>query len=287
MSSTLLERHTVNGWNVELHYDPAPSTPRDWVHGADMVLSRRNWDLPNDAGVDLDDFESWAEVRDHLLDGTALAVLPVYMMDHGGIALSTGSFHDPWDSGQLGVAYVTPQNWAETQGEMDWTGSPAQLVLAQELIKSEVEVYGQYLNGEVYGYRILDPLDGEEQESLWGLYGYEYAMKEAAEAAEGLEHEAKCTGTLNRRTGKVEHAGACPLHPVLTESQVKEAYDWADAAMARMRAPQQEHVHCLEAGHSDPGESYAYDHDHCGITGHTDPGEQRARPWLAFWPARE
>ena len=32
------------------------------------------------------------------------------------------------------------------------------------------------------------------------------------ELAESLTHEPKCTGTLNRRTGQIEHTSTCPLH---------------------------------------------------------------------------
>ena len=36
-------------------------------------------------------------------------ILPLYLYDHSGISISTHSFNDPWDSGQIGWTYATPE----------------------------------------------------------------------------------------------------------------------------------------------------------------------------------
>jgi hypothetical protein len=162
--------------------------------------------------MNFDDFGGWGEIAAHLTaEHGALVVLPVYAMIHSGIALSLGAYGDPWDSGILGVAYVTPQIWEETQGQ-PWTGSEADREQARRLIAGDVKVYGMYLNGETYGYTVTDPVDGEEVDACWGFYGFETAEEEANASAASLTHEPKCTGTLNHRSGQVEHASACPLH---------------------------------------------------------------------------
>lgn len=51
---------------------------------------------------------------------------------------------------------------------------------ALDLIKAEVKEIRQYVDGEVYGYEIKE--DGEFHDSLWGLYGYEYAKEMALDA---------------------------------------------------------------------------------------------------------
>lgn len=214
-----IDKFTENGFTVKIYYDESPESPRDWTVGAQMVMSHRNYDLPNDAGISFDDFEGWREIALYLTQKQgALMVMPVYMIEHSGVALRVGAggnpfWEDPgeWDSGIVGLAYVTPQTWADTQGEPAYTGSEEDQEQARNLITSDVEVYGQYLNGEVYGYTITDT-DGEVMDSLWGMYGYEYAENEARAAAKALEHEVKCNGTLNRRTGLIDHEGTCPLH---------------------------------------------------------------------------
>ena len=39
--------------------------------------------------------------------------LPLYLMDHSGLAMQTTSFNDPWDSGQVGWIYGFAA-WMET-----------------------------------------------------------------------------------------------------------------------------------------------------------------------------
>jgi len=212
---TPVETCEVNGFTVEIHYDPDATSPRDDLHDCEMVLEIKNYDLPNDAGVNLDDFATEQDFMAHLTGSeNALVIQRVYGYIHSGIALNAGEctypFNDRWDSGVAGVAYVTAKNWADTQGT-EWTGTVEQVTQAGALIKSDVEAYSQYLNGECYGYRILDT-DGEEMDSCWGFTGWDDVEQVAEEAANGLTHDPKCNGTLNRRTGLVEHTSDCPVH---------------------------------------------------------------------------
>jgi len=215
MYEHLIDTTEVNGFTVKIYNDPDAESPRDWTHGCDLALYHRRYDLPNDAGLDFDSFEGWADVADALTEHHgALVVAPVYGYDHGALALSLGNgypFSDRWDSGTLGLAYVTEQNWKDTQGR-PWTGSEQDQASARELMRSDVETYNMFLNGEVYGYVIEDPADGEHLDSLWGMFGYDYTEREAAEAANALEHEPKCNGELNRRSGQIEHSQRCPVH---------------------------------------------------------------------------
>lgn len=210
----MIEKREVNGFTVEFHYDEDAESPRSWTHGCELVLSHRRYDLPNDAGIRFDDFAGWGEVAAHLKEHEgALVVMPVYAYEHSGIALRAADadpFHDPWDSGVLGLAYVTPKNWEETQGGV-FSGSDGDIEQAKRLIKSEVDVYGMYLNGECYWYAIKD-FDGEVVDSCGGYIGFDDVEKEAVRLAKELEHEPKCTGTLNRASSQVEHTRECPIH---------------------------------------------------------------------------
>jgi hypothetical protein len=211
-----IEKIKINGWTVEIDHDPDASSPREDTHGCELVYSHRRYDFPNDAGINFGDFSGWAAVAAHLKDELgALAMAPVYMIDHSGIAFRTAadfSDCDPgqWDSGQIGIAYVTPQNWADTQGTA-WTGSEADTEQALKLMAGEVEVYGWYANGETFAYAITDPRDGEVADSCAGYYGYDAVMEAAREAAMSEKLEAKCNGNLDRRAGKIMHSGACPV----------------------------------------------------------------------------
>src|SRR5215472_12939436 len=160
-----LRKSELHGYTVEIHQDEDPGDPRDWTHGAELVFGHRRYDFPNDAGIDFGEFANWTEVTAHLTSHEhALLVLPVYMLDHSGLAFRVAADFgdaDPgnWDSGVVGLGYVTRQNWADTQGT-EWTGSEADREQAARLIEQDVQAYGQYVNGDVYGY-VLKDSDGE------------------------------------------------------------------------------------------------------------------------------
>lgn len=125
--------------------------------------------------------------------------LPVYLYDHGSLTISTGSFSCPWDSGQLGLIYVSKDKVRQEYGIKHVTR------FWEEKIKGylalEVKTYDEFLTGQVYGYRIFEVPEGvdpgelseeeiealEEVDSLWGIYGEEYAEQEAKESAACFE----------------------------------------------------------------------------------------------------
>jgi hypothetical protein len=117
-----------------------------------MVLRHRKYNLPNEIDLDFDSFLSWDEVYDFLHTKYAF-ILPIYMYDHGGITISTNPFNDPWDSGQIGYIVTNEDHEGKTL----------------EILRNEVEIFSQYLEGHCYGFRITK--DGEEIESCFGFYG--------------------------------------------------------------------------------------------------------------------
>ena len=121
-------------------------------------------------------------------------MLPLNLLDHSGIAMSTGSFShvDPggWDSGQVGWIYVTIEdvlkNWSVTSLDdlVDYhDGEPAKPARerATDLLKAEVEEYDKYLRGECYGVcvEVFDK-DGEsiDEDACWGFLGHGHAQEE-------------------------------------------------------------------------------------------------------------
>lgn len=77
-------------------------------------------------------------------------ILPLYLYDHSGITMSTGSFSCPWDSGQVGWIVATP--WAIRKNFMVERLTKQHLETTEEELKSEVRVYDQYLTGAVWGF---------------------------------------------------------------------------------------------------------------------------------------
>lgn len=102
-------------------------------------------------------------------------ILPLYLYDHSGITMNTSGFSCPWDSGQVGVIYVSI---AKAKAEYGWKNmNLARRRRIEGYLKGEVKTYDQYLTGDVYGYTIEGP-GGEDLDSCWGFYGEEYAIEE-------------------------------------------------------------------------------------------------------------
>lgn len=140
------------------------------------------------------------------------------LYDHSGLTISTSScypYNDHWDAGCVGWAYVSKERALEEWGgipERDENGEFIRIPhehpdgsvtysakytpiteenwkeVAEYHMNNEVEVYDQYLRGDVYGYKLTKtviqqdkcPHCGEvineyedvvEEDSCWGFYG--------------------------------------------------------------------------------------------------------------------
>lgn len=165
-----VEQFEVKGLRVRIEQDAEPESPREWENAGTIVCWHRRYRIGDRHEFrEPEDFLEWWEEN-----GEGGTILPVYLFDHSGLRLSTGAFGCPWDSGQVGWAYMT----AATQA--------AELITDPEgCLRSEVEVLDQYLAGDVYGF-VIEDAEGNHLDSLWGLYGLEYAEQEARGSAEHL-----------------------------------------------------------------------------------------------------
>lgn len=153
----------------------------------------------------------FAEASRRLIDGlvekSGAIILPLYVYEHGGITMSTGRFacdSGGWDTSFVGYIYATKQealdNWgvkrmsAKVQSTtlnasgVEITKKVTIAEAAENLLRAEVAVYAQYLEGDVYGYIIEDEA-GNEVDSLWGLYGSDYCLQEAKNVVDGKLEE--------------------------------------------------------------------------------------------------
>ena len=110
-----------------------------------------------------------------------LIMLPLFLLDHGGITMNTTGFGCPWDSGQVGFIYVTR---AQIRKEYGWKRITRKRVRQiEKYLAGEVEGYDQYLTGDVYGYTVEDEY-GEVFNSCWNVHGLDFCREQAVEAAE-------------------------------------------------------------------------------------------------------
>lgn len=176
-----------NGYTIEIYPDDTPMNPReDFDHAAVMVCFHNRYTLGDETGLRSENFEGWKELEKYLVEEEGAKVfLPVYMYEHSNICLSTGEFYDPWDSGRVGVIYLTSQTILK---EWNWKRlTKARREKLVEYLKGEVEEYSDYLSGNVYGYMVRNS-EGEDMDSCWGFFGnYDsYVLQQAREAADSL-----------------------------------------------------------------------------------------------------
>lgn len=137
------------------------------------------------------DFERWVKEE---VGKSNIVLLPLYLLDHSGLAISTVPFGDPWDSGQVGWVYVTKEDLHREFGAKKLTGRIKQKAVS--ILQEEVETYNQYLTGEVFGFGTFEVGDGKarETDSCWGFYGgdvgtngmLEYVPAEFKDLLQGL-----------------------------------------------------------------------------------------------------
>ncbi len=155
----------------------------DRVHQLENEVFDRLYNRAVDAGRD-DPFK-WANSLvstkvSNLVESAVrggYVILPLYLYDHSGISMSTGPFSCPCDSGQVGYIICddgTIQN--DFKGDRD---------LAEKALQAEVEVYDQYLTGDVYGF-IVEERDTEDDlwehvDSCCGFFGSDVRMNGMAE----------------------------------------------------------------------------------------------------------
>lgn len=153
-------------------------------------------------------------------------VMPLYLMDHSGLAMQTTSFNDPWDSGQVGWVYVSKEDVLKAFGAEKMTGALRKK--AEDVLRGEVAEYDAYLRGECYGFELYK--NGELSDSCWGFIG---SLEDACKAiADYLPDE--CRGMTERLSEVKEPASM--IKTLLRHARIQIE----QAAKAHEHAPRQQ-----------------------------------------------
>ena len=180
MSDQLYKTYTLESGDIlEIHIDESPESPREWDNLGTVACSHKNYDLSDrfapKVNPEATGCSNWDEVEQYLIKKEgAKVILPIYMIDHGGISLSTTSFNDRWDSGQVGFIYATVEKIKSEYSCKRITKSMLKKV--EKILEAEIKTYNEYVSGEVYGYKLMKVIDiendeREEEDSCWGYYG--------------------------------------------------------------------------------------------------------------------
>jgi hypothetical protein len=163
------------GYTATLYYDQDTESPDNWDNLGTITYAKRSSYVLGNKAVDADED---AEIAQKVESGEYIGI-PVYAYVHGQATIRAGysnPFGCPWDSGRSGWVYVSREDALREVGGKKM--SRKKLATIERILRGEVATYAQYLEGDVYGIVITDP-DGEEVDSCWGFYGFEYAKEEA------------------------------------------------------------------------------------------------------------
>jgi hypothetical protein len=158
-------------------YTDAPNPRMDWDHAWTWATTRGAGYSDKEA-VSLDDWEAMGKA-----EKAQYLYYPLGLLRHSGDTVYVGAGahpHDPggWDSGCMGVAYITKEDAMKEWGSVWKNGelvkeakrlSKRARERAFAGLKGEVEEMNMWLCGQVYGI-LLVCLETEEQESSWGCY---------------------------------------------------------------------------------------------------------------------
>lgn len=167
---------------LELWYDEPDENPLLYALCSVDLWRKSNWDYW--VGCDPNEWDNYrgARIQGDFPDDEVYVrslknlrrkggvVLPVYCYEHSGITFKCCSFSAPWDSGQVGYAYMTTEQIVE----LGWPkGKRGRKKAAEEYIRSMVGLMAAYANGDVYGFTIYDK-DGNEVDGCGGFYASHY-----------------------------------------------------------------------------------------------------------------
>jgi len=179
---------------LRIERDDDPLSPRDDDNLGCLVCFHKRYNLGDKTELRSNQFDGWRELREYIekeLGG--VVILPLYLMDHSGITMRTGSEQfracDPagWDWGQVGFVYATREailkNWMKKRLTLRLRAQ------AVALLEAEIKLYDQYLQGDIHGYIIEDD-EGNHIDSCWGYYGEAEARAEGESVMKALERKA-------------------------------------------------------------------------------------------------
>lgn len=145
-------------------------------------------------------------VEEWLKDIGAIAAMPLFLYEHSGITMRTGSLiflgedevtredtdsrnrfafdADGWDTSFVGFIVADEESLTKCCGDdaeyrtREWL---------EDMLRTEVEVYAMYLEGQVYGYIVGENTPFED--SCWGFLGFEHVKEEANDVAKIVAEE--------------------------------------------------------------------------------------------------
>ena len=187
-----VETTQYKGCKILMYNDAVPHDPRDWDNLGIMYCRHSRY---RGLGDEDGRYPASHYLPFNKMEHTGCAELlrksksewcSIYMMEHSGIWLRCDSGFDDidpygFDWGLVGYIYVTSERMRQQFKVKRLTKK--RRYQAKQLLESEVDTYGAYLNGEVYGFVAYRP-DGTQLDSCWGFYDVGLMINVAKDAVD-------------------------------------------------------------------------------------------------------
>ena len=183
-----IETVEYKGYEIMMYQDEDPQNPRDDDNLGVMLCKHSRYDLGD---IKESKAMNHEEIKEYVKRKDVIS-LSLYLYDHSDLYLKSSRNGNPWygilpqghaefDSGLVGYITVTKDKVLKEWSKKKM--SKALMEKAFKLLESEIQIYADYLAGNVVGYMIEK--DGEHISSCWGFYpehhngsnGFEYMIK--------------------------------------------------------------------------------------------------------------
>ena len=173
---------TIRVPQLVIKYDEDASSPREWDNlGYFITCDSKHYSPDKNEtlkNIISETSEESANQKEHMklikrrikkdMHEKVLAIYPIVKYEHSGVSYSLGTIKG-FDYSNNGF-YIITDKTAEDRGGISLKGTKAQLKKYYEsIIKSELEEYNNWANGNVYRFELYNEA-GEVEDSVGGFY---------------------------------------------------------------------------------------------------------------------
>jgi hypothetical protein len=186
----IIDTIEYKGHEIEIIADEDAESPRDWDNLGHMICFYRDYNLGDKHDMDKEDLKELVKRKD-------VIALPLFLLDHSGLWMSTGRFacdSGGWDTSFVGYIYITheeikkemarPKRMKKGQKNPDLQAikrvTKKDIERAIRYLQDEVKTYNDYLTGAVVGW-------STDNDSCWGYYGDEGLKEAIAEGKQAID----------------------------------------------------------------------------------------------------
>lgn len=161
-------------YRIVIEQDENPENPRAmYEHASKMICFHKRFRLGDSHDYDHEQYNNWDELESAICrKENAVAVLPLYLLDHSCLEMSITDFKNCWDSGRVGLILISGKDAREQYGVKRISKKLKCKILAD--LESDVIEYNQYLTGEAYSITLIDNETDEDIDSFYGFYGEDF-----------------------------------------------------------------------------------------------------------------